>query len=622
MSVTLSLFAGAGAQFFDNNGNVLSGGKIYTYQAGTTTPLATYTSNSESAFHTNPIILDAAGRVPSGGEIWLTLGVGYKFVLKTSAEVLIATYDNIPSSAQPPAANDADSIMYEQGYTVTAGSFVAGKIYRILSAGTTDFTLIGAVNNTAGTHFIATGAGTGTGTAELSQTVEAKLQQTVSVKDFGAVGDNVADDTAAIQAAINSNVSGLSVYFPHGRYRITSTIIVPTNKSLKMYGDGFNPQDLTPIFGSIVMWDGAVNGTMFSSNTNDGLNLSGWVIKDLRMDGGNKASIGLVSSALGAHPQHHYFENVEIANFAINGSDPALDLAGSPVSRFGVADATFINCIFSGGARAVRINCQQLNFFSCTFGAKSGGTLIELGDNAHPKFFGCGFYGSPGVDCVFGIQTAIGIDGLQCYGCWNEGQLRLLARLPGLPFVPAVGALRVLFSGQRSACDPAGAAGFMIDLRGLGCNLVWEGGSNDNVSSARVAIEDGSSMTVYGLSAGAFDFASVTGGGNALEYANGGVRLYGGDGVNSNYALRNNVAITALNTAKTFRANLIKMGVDDIINLGDSATGTPTRLYKGPSANFYAPSASMDGVIGVNETLGELVFYVNGQRFRVAGTAY
>jgi hypothetical protein len=460
------------------------------------------------------------------------------------------------------------------------------------------------------------------GTGSVDRTAESKMRESVSVKDFGAVGDNVADDTAAIQAAINSNVSGLSVYFPHGRYRITSTIIVPTNKSLKMYGDGFNPQDLTPIFGSIVMWDGPVNGTMFSSNTNDGLNLSGWVIKDLRMDGGNKASVGLVSSALGAHPQHHYFENVEIANFAINGSDPALDLAGSPVSRFGVADATFINCIFSGGARAVRINCQQLNFFSCTFGAKSGGTLIELGDNAHPKFFGCGFYGSPGVDCVFGIQTAIGIDGLQCYGCWNEGQLRLLARLPGLPFVPAVGALRVLFSGQRSACDPAGAAGFMIDLRGLGCNLVWEGGSNDNVSSARVAIEDGSSMTVYGLSAGAFDFASVTGGGNALEYANGGVRLYGGDGVNSNYALRNNVAITALNTAKTFRANLIKIGTDDIIDLGSSATGTPTRMYKGPSANFYAPSASMDGVIGVNETLGELVFYVNGQRYRVAGTAY
>jgi hypothetical protein len=232
-TVSLSSFGGVGAQFFDNNGNVLSGGKIYTYAAGTTTPLATYTSNSGSAFHTNPIILDAAGRVPSGGEIWLTLGVGYKFVLRTSADVLIATYDNIPSSAQPPSANDADSIMYEQGYTVTAGSFVVGKIYRIVSVGTTNFTLIGATSNTVGAHFIATGAGTGTGTAELSQTVETKLRQTVSVKDFGAVGDGVTDDTAAIQAAINyCNTSGAILMGAPGDYRVTSTLVMNCNGNM------------------------------------------------------------------------------------------------------------------------------------------------------------------------------------------------------------------------------------------------------------------------------------------------------------------------------------------------------------------------------------------------------
>ena len=96
-AVSLSVFGGVGAQFFDNSGNVLTGGKIYTYEAGTTTPLASYTSSSGNTAHTNPIVLNAAGRVPSGGEIWVQLRL-YKFVLETSTGVLIATYDNVGSS--------------------------------------------------------------------------------------------------------------------------------------------------------------------------------------------------------------------------------------------------------------------------------------------------------------------------------------------------------------------------------------------------------------------------------------------------------------------------------------------------------------------------------------------
>jgi len=96
--VFLSAFAGAGAQFFDNNGVILSGGKIYTYAAGTTTPAATYTSSSGNTAHTNPIILDSAGRVP-GGEIWLPLAANYKFTVETSSGILLGTYDNIGTIA-------------------------------------------------------------------------------------------------------------------------------------------------------------------------------------------------------------------------------------------------------------------------------------------------------------------------------------------------------------------------------------------------------------------------------------------------------------------------------------------------------------------------------------------
>ena len=93
MAVFLSPVGGAAAQFFTNSGIILSGGKLYTYAAGTTTPAATFTSSSGNTNHTNPIILDSAGRVP-GGEIWLSASP-YKFLLKDSNDVLIGTYDNV-----------------------------------------------------------------------------------------------------------------------------------------------------------------------------------------------------------------------------------------------------------------------------------------------------------------------------------------------------------------------------------------------------------------------------------------------------------------------------------------------------------------------------------------------
>jgi hypothetical protein len=94
MSVFLSPVGGAGAQFFDNNGNPLTGGKLYTYAAGTTTPQVTYTSSAGNVAHSNPVVLDAAGRVPGSSEIWLQFAP-YKFILKDSNDVTLGTWDNV-----------------------------------------------------------------------------------------------------------------------------------------------------------------------------------------------------------------------------------------------------------------------------------------------------------------------------------------------------------------------------------------------------------------------------------------------------------------------------------------------------------------------------------------------
>lgn len=96
--VYISAFGGVGTQFFDNNGVILSGGKIYSYAAGTTTPATTYTSSTGATPHSNPIILDSTGRVP-GGEIWLAAGNNFKFILTTSLDVVLGTYDNVGSIA-------------------------------------------------------------------------------------------------------------------------------------------------------------------------------------------------------------------------------------------------------------------------------------------------------------------------------------------------------------------------------------------------------------------------------------------------------------------------------------------------------------------------------------------
>lgn len=94
MSVSLSPFYGVGGQLFNNNGDPLAGGKIFTYLAGTTTNAVTYTTSAGNVAHTNPIILNGAGRVPSG-EIWLLFNTAYKFVVTDSNDVLIGTFDNV-----------------------------------------------------------------------------------------------------------------------------------------------------------------------------------------------------------------------------------------------------------------------------------------------------------------------------------------------------------------------------------------------------------------------------------------------------------------------------------------------------------------------------------------------
>lgn len=119
------------AQFFDANGNPLVGGKVYTYAAGTTTPLATYTDASATTPNTNPVILDARGEC----NLWFSTATSYKVILKNADDVQQWSVDNIVTYGTL-ASQNFNSV------NITGG---------IITGVTATFNLIGDVSGNAGT---------------------------------------------------------------------------------------------------------------------------------------------------------------------------------------------------------------------------------------------------------------------------------------------------------------------------------------------------------------------------------------------------------------------------------------------------------------------------------------
>lgn len=90
-------------QFFDTNGDPLAGGKLYSYQAGTSTPQATYTSQSLGTPNANPVVLDASGMC----NLWLNPSFSYKFLMQNSLSVEQWSVDNIIGTLTNDAVNTA-----------------------------------------------------------------------------------------------------------------------------------------------------------------------------------------------------------------------------------------------------------------------------------------------------------------------------------------------------------------------------------------------------------------------------------------------------------------------------------------------------------------------------------
>ena len=149
---------GNGAQFFDANGNPLSGGQLFTYVAGSSTPQATYTTNTGSVQNANPIILGADGRPPQ--EIWLTSGV-YKFILQDANNITIFSLDNISGMASPLSTLNPGTTMWggTAGGSANALSITTAVPVSTYSLGQLFTFQAGALPNTGATTINVDGIG-------------------------------------------------------------------------------------------------------------------------------------------------------------------------------------------------------------------------------------------------------------------------------------------------------------------------------------------------------------------------------------------------------------------------------------------------------------------------------
>jgi hypothetical protein len=282
-------------QFLDSSGVPLSGGKVYTYAAGTTTPAVTYTDYTGNTANSNPIILDSRGEC----SIWLGTSL-YKIRLDNASNVTIWTVDNIGGAAT--LANLAAS----------GGSSLIGFLQ----------------------------AGTGAQT----RTVQSKLRDVVSVKDFGATGNGLTDDTSAIKTAILAvkNAGGGDVIFPQGTYKVSATL--QGADGVRLVGASATNRWRSARTGVVINYTGS--GSAVAVTPSASVGIDSFQMYGIELNG-SSSSAGTNGLFLNAVASNSYIEGCLFENCTFR------DFPANQINHTGTAfDITYRHCTVMNPSRA------------------------------------------------------------------------------------------------------------------------------------------------------------------------------------------------------------------------------------------------------------------------------
>lgn len=287
---------------------------------------------------TFPIFTDAAGEPLENGYIWIgttnldpqvnPINVYWDAALTQLAAQPIRTLNGYPANSGTPAR-----LYVNSDYSIRVMNKNASVVYsapaateRLNGSILTGLNAANVVYDPAGTVAVAT-------------TVQTKLRETVSVKDFGAVGDGVTDDTAAIQACLTANAAREIVFPLGGTFKVTSGLTVGAGTTLRMYGATINASSSAFIVFTLGSGCAVFGGTINGSG-NGSFNINSRAIYAVGVNNSPSAPTYIVGPIV---------RDVTINNFGAYGV--YVQYATTPtvqncsINHIGYAGVMFLSCI-------------------------------------------------------------------------------------------------------------------------------------------------------------------------------------------------------------------------------------------------------------------------------------